>query len=230
MLLAGRRFPNEIMQKSISALNSKYAADVRAVQLDVSDFNACKELIQVKIPEMGLPGLRGVMHAAGILQDGLIENQNWENLSSPFNAKVNGTLNLHELTKDLNLEHFVLFSSVASLIGAPGQSNHAAGNNFEDAMAHYRHSIGLTATSVNWGQWGEVGVAKEIDVPGLKPFSTQQALAALEYALKNHRVHTGVINLESLNLMSKFYPHLTNCLDEWVCKHEVVAVVLGLFT
>jgi hypothetical protein len=66
---------------------------------------------------------------------------------------------LHQLTLDFPLEHFVMFSSVVALFGPLGQSNHAASNSFLDALAHHRISQGLPAISVNWGQWGQVGVA-----------------------------------------------------------------------
>ncbi len=153
ILLGSRKEPSKSIQAVIDELNSK-GANLIPVRLDVGDYDQCKELIQ-KITDptgLNLNKLRGIMHCAGTLNDALIVNQDWEKLSSTFNSKIKGTLNLHELTLGYPLECFVLFSSIVALYGSPGQANHAAGNCFEDAFAHYRHSVGLCATTVNWGK------------------------------------------------------------------------------
>lgn len=97
---------------------------------------------------------------AGVLQDATIDNQSWEKFQATYNPKVDGSWNLHDLTKDKLLEHFVMFSSIAAVLGSPGQVNHSASNSFEDTLARHRRSIGLTATTVNWGTWGETGKQK----------------------------------------------------------------------
>lgn len=218
VILAGRNPPNASMEKAISKLNADYGANVIAVQLDVGDRKQCEDLLHRKIKALKLPRLRGIMHAAGTLQDGLVQNQTWTEFSSTFPAKVEGSYNLHELTKASRLEHFVLFSSMASLFGPPGQGNHSAGNMFEDTLAHYRHSIGLPATTVNWGQWGEVGVATEVEFPGINPFSNNQAIAGLEYALKSHRTQLAFVNVESFVVLRKLFPNVSAYLDEQVWK------------
>ncbi|CAL8085106.1 unnamed protein product [Orchesella dallaii] len=227
VLLAGRKPPNLSIQNKINELNCN-GANVKTVQMDVGDFLQCKELIQTQIAQMGLPPLKGVMHAAGTLSDGLIINQDWSKLSSTFNTKVTGTLNLHELTKTLNLEYFVVFSSMASLFGPPGQCNHAAGNFFEDTLIHYRNSIGLPGTTVNWGQWGEVGIATEIDLPGLKSISNLQGLTGLEYALNTQSTQLAIINMESFLMLSKLFPHLAIYLDERVWKSNNAAASIAI--
>lgn len=115
IILAGRSPPTRNTQEAIEKLNSSMGANVIAVQLDIGNFDQCKDLLEkIKSPSMNLPALRGIMHAAGTLSDGLISNHtDWQKFSSTFNTKVNGTLNLHELTKGYALEHFVFFSSVA---------------------------------------------------------------------------------------------------------------------
>ncbi|CAL8143533.1 unnamed protein product [Orchesella dallaii] len=213
VLLAGRSLPNPSTLSKINELNS-CGANVIPVQLDVGNFSQCEKLIKTDIEKMSLPSLRGVMHAAGTLSDGLISNQEWSKLSSTFTTKVEGTLNLHKLTENLSLEHFVIFSSFSALFGPPGQCNHAAGNMFEDNFIHYRNSMGLPGTSVNWGQWGEVGVATEIDIPGINPISNLQGLKALEYALKSQRTQTAAINIKSFVILAKLLPYLSTYLDE----------------
>ncbi|CAL8131186.1 unnamed protein product [Orchesella dallaii] len=217
VVLAARSPPKPSIQVVINEMNST-GANIISVQLDVGNREECRHLIQIKLEELGLPALKGIMHAAGTLSDGLIVNQDWEKLSSIFNPKISGTLNLHELTQHLNLEHFVLFSSSVALFGAPGQSNHAAANAFEDTFAHYRNSLGLPATTINWGQWGEVGVATEVDVPGLKTLSNRQGLIGLEYVMKTQRIQASIINVSSFVLLSKVYPSLSFYADECIAK------------
>ncbi|CAL8085487.1 unnamed protein product [Orchesella dallaii] len=217
VVLVGRSPPSSSIQAQINDMNSK-GANVISVQLDVGNFDQCQALLQKKIAEMGLPTLRGVMHAAGTLSDGLVVNQTWPKLSSTFTTKIDGTQHLHELTKNLNLEHFVVFSSMAALFGSPGQCNHAAGNCFEDALVHHRHSIGLPGTTINWGQWGEVGIATELDIPGIRSISNLQGMTGVEYVLNSQLVQLAIINVESFQIMSKLFPHFSTYLDERIWK------------
>ena len=100
-----------------------------------------------------LPPLRGVIHSAGVLDDGWVEQQTWQRFVNVLGPKVLGAWNLHELTKDRPLDHFVVFSSLAGLCGSPGQTNYASANTFLDALCHERCRLGLPATSINWGAW-----------------------------------------------------------------------------
>jgi acyl carrier protein len=106
-----------------------------------------------------MPALRGVFHEAGVLDDGVLSQQTWSRFERVMNSKVQGAWHLHELTRDLPLDFFVLFSSAAAVLGSAGQANYAAANSFLDGLAQYRRSIGLPATSINWGAWSEVGMA-----------------------------------------------------------------------
>ncbi|MCJ8310148.1 MAG: SDR family NAD(P)-dependent oxidoreductase [Hyphomicrobiales bacterium] len=105
------------------------------------------------------PRLRGIVHAAGILDDGMLAQQTAERFTRVAGPKVDGAWNLHQQTLDRTLDFFVLFSSVASVMGSPGQSNYACANAFMDGLAHYRKQQGLVATAINWGPWADVGMA-----------------------------------------------------------------------
>jgi myxalamid-type polyketide synthase MxaE and MxaD len=114
------------------------------------------------------PQLRGVFHAATVVSAATLENLTGETIEAMLRPKVTGTLLLHEHTKTLPLDFFLVFSSTTSLLGGKGLAHYAAANQFLDAFAHYRRSLGLPALSVNWGSW---------DVLRLVPAAEQQRLA-----------------------------------------------------
>jgi acyl carrier protein len=111
----------------------------------------------------GIPAhlpLRGVFHAAGVLDDASLLQQTRDRFHTVLAAKVAGAWNLHSLTLHHDLDCFVLYSSAAGVFGSPGQANHAAANTALDALAHYRRDqLGLTALSIDWGTWSGTGAA-----------------------------------------------------------------------
>ncbi|NER53003.1 MAG: KR domain-containing protein, partial [Symploca sp. SIO1A3] len=109
------------------------------------------------------PPLRGVINAAGTLDDGIILQQSWERYWSVMQPKVVGTWNLHSLTQTQHLDFFVCFSSAAALLGSPGQSNYAAANAFMDTLMHVRRAEGLPGLSVNWGSWANEGMSAQLE-------------------------------------------------------------------
>jgi myxalamid-type polyketide synthase MxaB len=133
---------------------------------DVAEAQSLESALQ-SLPKHG-PPLRGVIHAAGVLADGVLADMTLEQLDRAMLPKTRGAWNLHQATRQQPLDFFVLFSSVASILGSPGQANYAAGNAFLDALAHYRRSRGLPATAINWGPWAGSGMAAEATqrVPG----------------------------------------------------------------
>jgi acyl transferase domain-containing protein/acyl carrier protein len=186
LLLASRR--GEEAVAGLVAELTGLGAEVRAVACDVADRAAVAELL-AGVPEAH--PLTAVVHAAGVLDDGLLTGLTPERVDKVLRPKVDAALNLHELTGDLDA--LVLFSSVSGVLGAPGQGNYAAANTVLDALAAHRHAHGLPAVSLAWGLWGEEGgmggKLDEADIArlsgtGLRPLSTSDALALFDDAVR----------------------------------------------
>ena len=156
LLLMGRSEPTAEAREQIQAWETQ-GITVEIAQVDVCDVQALTAVL-TRIAESAYP-LRGVIHGAGVLSDGLLEQLTWEQFERVLAPKVEGAWHLHRLTQALPLDFFVLFSSAASLLGTPGQANHAAANAFLDGLAHYRRSQGLPGLSLNWGAWSDIGAA-----------------------------------------------------------------------
>ncbi len=159
VVLCGRSAPGPDAQATIAALRAR-GATVDVASVDVADLGAVNALF-ASLDARGVP-VRGVVHAAGVLADGPVMAQDRTRFLKVFPAKVEGAWNLHVATRDRDLHAFVLFSSVTSSLGAPGQVNYAAANAFMDALAWSRHARGLPAVSINWGPWGEIGMAARL--------------------------------------------------------------------
>ncbi|MYM92140.1 KR domain-containing protein, partial [Rugamonas sp. FT82W] len=130
------------------------------------------------------PPLAGVVHAAGLLEDGMIADLDAGRLARVLAPKVAGGWNLHRSTEKLDLDFFLLFSSVAAIIGNLGQGAYAAGNAFLDGLAIWRRRRGLAATSLNWGPWAEAGMAAALEndrfaAMGIRQLAPAQGLRAM---------------------------------------------------
>ena len=171
-------------------------AKILVRQADVTQ----SEQLQTILAEIkdSLPPLRGVIHAAGILDDGILEQMNWSRFATVMAPKVQGAWNLHTLTLDQSLDCFVLFSSATALLGSPGQGNHVTANTFLDSLAHYRQSLGLPAMSINWGVWSEIGAAarKEANFQGIGAISPEAGLAIFEQLMNQSMAQVGVVPID----------------------------------
>lgn len=189
----------------------QHVASIRMPKIDVGDLRAMEELI-VDI-EQNMPPIAGVIHAAGILADGIISNQTVERFQTVLAPKVNGAWNLHHATCHRQLDFFILFSSISAVLPAPGQSNYAAANAFLDAFAHYRRQQGLTALSINWGVWA-VGMAeiallkKQLNRHQVETIPTETALRVIALLLASGVTQAIVTKHKSGDQSIKTYHHI----------------------
>lgn len=128
------------------------------------------------------PPLRGIIHAAGVLKDQVIEKMDLPTFNAVLRPKVRGGWNLHQLSLDLALDFFVCFSSMSALLGSRGQIHYAGANDFLDGLVEYRRSLGLPGLTINWGPWAEGGMATQGYEQGLKMMGIEplQPTSALE--------------------------------------------------
>jgi acyl transferase domain-containing protein/acyl carrier protein len=197
LVLTSRRGEEAPGAATLRAALEQAGAQVSIVACDVSNRADLARLVAK------IPGLSSVIHAAGVLDDGLVEGLAAASVDRVFLPKVDGALHLDALTRQLPLESFVLFSSVAAHLGPAGQASYAAANAVLDALAHRRRAQGLPASAVAFGPWAEVGMAARLGAPeqarlarlGLSALSTRDALAGLDAALATGEPHAVVAAL-----------------------------------
>ena len=155
-VLIGRSGPSAEARILLDELESQ-GAKVLVGQADVTDVEQLAGVLENAASQM--PPLRGVVHAALVLDDGVLLQLEWESFRRVLAPKAAGAWNLHLLTREAPLDFFVCFSSVLALLGGSGQANYAAASTFVDALAHYRRAAGLPGLSINWGPWSFAGSA-----------------------------------------------------------------------
>nr|WP_246357067.1 non-ribosomal peptide synthetase/type I polyketide synthase [Pyxidicoccus fallax] len=197
LVLTGRRGLETPGAAEAVAELEKLGARVTVAAVDVADRQGLAAVLRALPAELPL---RGVIHAAGVLDDGVLAEQNAERFARVLAPKVDGTWNLHELTASADLAFFVMFSSVSGLLGAAGQSNYAAANTFLDALAAHRRSRGLPAQSLAWGAWAEGGMASgnqaRLARKGIQALTAAEGVALLGQALSRSEEQLAVVRLD----------------------------------
>lgn len=187
ILLLGRSGISEAGNHIIDELKVR-GVDVRFYKADIAEKSDAERVIN-EISDSKHP-LKGIIHSAGVLDDAALLNQTKKKFENVLRPKILGAWNLHELTKDLSIDFFVMYSSVASVLGSAGQANHSSANAFLDALAYYRRSKNLPAVSINWGVWSEIGsaAAKGADrkekIAGIGNINPSRGVSALDVAMK----------------------------------------------
>ncbi len=159
-----------------------------------------------------MPPLRGIVHAAGVLDDGVLSQQTWPRFETVLGPKVIGGFNLHRATEGTPLDFFVMFASAAGVLGSAGQGAYGAANAFLDALAHHRRAEGKPALSIDWGPWGDTGMAAALgqhdqrrwaDV-GLGLIPPSEGMAVLERLLHSGRAQVLVLPVRWPRFLAQF--------------------------
>ena len=158
LILAGRSEPSLEARMLLDRLEER-GARIMVASTDVSDWTQMNDLFQEMAENM--PPLRGVIHAAGVLDKEILVQQDWTRFHHAMAAKVQGSWYLHTLTKTMSLDFFICFSSTASLLGGILLGSYAAANAFQDALAHLRQTMDLPGSSVDWTMWASDEKAKD---------------------------------------------------------------------
>ncbi|MGR9105453.1 MAG: type I polyketide synthase [Gammaproteobacteria bacterium] len=180
LVLVGRR-GSEGKQEQIKALGEQ--ARILVLKADVSQAEDLSLLLSEI--ESALPPLRGIFHAAGVIDDGILRHQNWQRFQKVMAPKAIGGWNLYTQTRSLPLDFLVFFSSAAGLLGSAGQANYAAANAFLDALAAHVRTQGLLALSICWGSWAGAGMGKQSTARGERALRPSQAFGHLQNLLEN---------------------------------------------
>jgi acyl transferase domain-containing protein len=192
--LVGRRAPTPEALRALDELRAR-GAQVSTLQADIARPDEVRRVLADIAPETPL---RGIVHSAGLLEDGALMQQSWERFLRPLGPKVDGSWALHEATLGARLDFFVLYSSIASVLGSSGQGNHAAANAFMDALAAQRQAQGLPGLAISWGAWSEIGAAADrriderVAAQGLGVIAPQRGLQWLQQLMAGTAAHVGV--------------------------------------
>ncbi|RZQ63964.1 type I polyketide synthase [Amycolatopsis suaedae] len=199
LLLLSRRGPAAPAAAELAAELEAGGAEVSVLACDIADRAALAGALAAVPAEHPV---RGVVHAAGVLDDGVVTTLTPEQFTAVLRPKADAAWHLHELTSDLDLTAFVLISSAAGVFGAAGQANYAAANGFVDALAAYRRAAGLPAVSMAWGLWAsETGMTGAVNIDRMRSLgnielSTEEGVALFDAALRGSEAVTVPVRLD----------------------------------
>ncbi|HTD55322.1 MAG TPA: beta-ketoacyl reductase, partial [Silvibacterium sp.] len=199
IFMIGRRAPSSETLQQISKLRNR-GIRIHDLVADISERRDVEKAFE-QIAAIGAE-LRGIVHAAGTLDDGTLLHQTREKVAKVFAPKVRGSLLLDEFSRKYALDWFVLFGSGASVLGASGQSNHAAANGFLDALSRQRHREGLPSTAIAWGPWSEIGAAAHLTDTGraarlgMSAISPDRGVELLEQAISSGRPEVAALPID----------------------------------
>ena len=200
LALVGRSAPDETARQAMTRMEQA-GARVWTPLIDVADGPAMETLFAELWRDW--PPLAGVIHAAGVLDDAALRDQDWAHFERVMAAKIDGAWHLHRLTLGQPLDFFVLFASMAGILGSAGQANHAAASAWLDVLAHARRAQGQPAISLDWGVWRDIGAAARRGVEwqirrvGIDTMTPEQGLAIFAWALAEQP--TQVVILPEVN-------------------------------
>ena len=206
--VCGRSLPaNELSEKLKQLKHS--GVQIEVSQVDVLNFSATALWLEQANQKRNV---KGILFLAGQLHDGLIQNMSWPHFEKALNVKTQGLLNIDTLSRKLDLDFFIAFSSLTSMTGSPGQTSYVAANTFVDHLMQLRISQGLPGLSINWGPWEEAGMAQRLSVTqakrlldlGIAPLATAQALQVFNGLGQKTPPQVGVAAINWLQFLKNF--------------------------
>ncbi|WP_058042044.1 type I polyketide synthase [Streptomyces roseifaciens] len=228
LLLASRRGAEAPGAAELEAELAAWGAEVRWAACDVADRGAVSEMLA------GLGGnpLSAVVHTAGVLDDGVVASVTPERLREVFRPKVDAVLNLHDCTREMDLAAFVVFSSVAGMVGSAGQASYAAANSFLDAFSVYRRAQGLPAISLAWGVWEQSGAMTDglaeadrarMARSGVLPLPPEEGLRLFDAALASDAAVLAPVRIDTGALRAGEAPAVLRALVPAAARRAVQA-------
>ena len=191
IVVNGRSEPSDEQRKVLAELEER--AQIAVVCGDIAAPGVAERLV-LAAEATGL-ALRGVIHSAAVIDDQIVVSLSKESLERVWAPKAAGALRLHAATVGRELDWWVGFSSTSSLLGSPGQGAYAAASAWLDALVAWRRAPGLPATTINWGQWSDIGVARSLTFSALDPIAPAEGIEALEAVLAGDLSRVGVARL-----------------------------------
>jgi acyl transferase domain-containing protein/NADPH:quinone reductase-like Zn-dependent oxidoreductase/acyl carrier protein len=225
LALLSRRPASEAALTQIEHLRSR-GADVSVFCADVANAAAvegiCRQL------DAGTGRLKGIIHAAGVVADSFIERIQLDQLTDSLSAKTHGALNLHRATLGMKLDFWVGYSSAAAQMGSEGQAAYAAANAFLDGLCSFRRGHGLPGMSINWGPWGNVGMAARLEPVvvaryaerGITPLTPEMGMRALEFALRSNTGQLAIAQIDWARYLSVFRGRPPTLLERFGRHHK----------
>lgn len=211
LVLTSRHQANE-KAKAIIAPWQQLGVVVDVITADMASRESVANLFSAM--NAGQHPLKGIIHAAGVLADGLIAQQTWSTFETVFAAKVYGSWHLHQQTVNLKLDFFICYSSMASVLGSPGQANYSAANAFMDTLMQQRQQLGLPGISLNWGLWDNEGMIagmaeqdrQRMQKQGISLIRAEQGIAALDVVNPQQQVMIAPLNWSQFNQQRQHQP------------------------
>jgi len=210
IISVSRQLPAEAERGRLAKLAQTRDATLEFRTADIASSADVEELIKSIEADAARP-LKGILHAAGALEDGLLLTQPMSSVMKVLTPKIAGTQNLHRATAHLSVHHFVSFSSIVSCIGSPGQCAYAAANAYLDALSLGRNEEGLSGHVMNWGLWGGKGMAEQLDAQqlrrieayGLKALDPDAALQALDALMAERQGQSQIWSVDVDTLLKR---------------------------
>jgi acyl transferase domain-containing protein/NADPH:quinone reductase-like Zn-dependent oxidoreductase/acyl carrier protein/NADP-dependent 3-hydroxy acid dehydrogenase YdfG len=194
VILNARSRPTCAATSVLVAMRAR-GTEVEVISADIADPSTARHLVETATAT-GLP-LRGVLHGAAVVEDGILPSVTEEKLHRNWAPKAEGAWHLHEATLDQQLDWFCCFSSVAALFGSPGQSAYAAANSWLDTFTHWRRAQGLPSSAIAWAAWADIGAGAHLSAHGdARMIQPRDGVYAFETLLRHDRGYTAYAHLD----------------------------------